>query len=112
MISVMKHGPRPPSEWFCFERSDRRQGRIGPRYPGRRGASVSVGLRQHGIDERAMRRKCADRISRVRMAREQRGLATATAKVDLSLWTGTAGLGHPLFSPKPIETLSVDPNRF
>ena len=44
------------------------------------------------------------------MASEECGLATAAAKVDLSLWTGSAWLRHPFGPAKSVKAFGFFPD--
>src|SRR5438128_1362993 len=56
----------------------------------------------------AIWRKLADRVGVRRISCQQCSLTTATAKIDFSLRTTLARLGHPFRSAKPVETFRFE----
>jgi len=62
------------------------------------------------LHEPMMRRKFAGRISIDRIAGEECSLATAAAKVNLSLWTRSTQFRHPFGAAKPNETFRGIPD--
>jgi hypothetical protein len=61
--------------------------------------------------EPMMGRIIACRVGLGWIASEKRGLTTAAAKIDLSLWTRLTRLRHPLGAAKAIETFRSVPDR-
>jgi hypothetical protein len=57
-----------------------------------------------------MWRKLARRVGVNRIAREERGLTAAVAKVNLSLWTRSTQFRHPFGAAKPNETFRGIPD--
>src|ERR1700722_9116204 len=57
-----------------------------------------------------MWRKFAGRVNQSRIAGQECGLATAAAKVYLSLRTGSTRLRHPLGPTKPVEARGFFPD--
>jgi hypothetical protein len=57
-----------------------------------------------------MGRIFASRIGLSRIASEECGLATAPAKVNLSLWTGSTWLRHPFGAAKLVEAFGFFPD--
>ncbi len=55
-------------------------------------------------------RKFACRVGISRIASKECSLATAAAKVDLSLWTRPTWVRHPFGAAKPIETFGCFPD--
>jgi hypothetical protein len=55
-------------------------------------------------------RKLANRIGRSGIARQQKSLATASAKIFFSAVAGAAGLGHPVFAAKFLKCFGALPD--
>ena len=60
--------------------------------------------------ELMMGRQFACRVGVSRIAGKECGLATAAAKVDLSLWTGSAWLRHPFGPAKSVKAFGFFPD--